>query len=155
MACLFGHKWNGCKCEKCGKIRNEGHQPENDNCLLCGAKLLRVDVFSPNELSLIASLMFDMRLIGSYSEKTSADHAIALYKLFSHARSTGKGWLAQEDIAFLSKSIFEHAAALLKAGKYEANEYRNLSTKLIKLDEHETVQDIFTQLHNESRSESV
>ena len=25
MACIFGHKWNGCKCEKCGKVRNEGH----------------------------------------------------------------------------------------------------------------------------------
>jgi len=23
--CLFGHKWNGCKCEKCGEMRNEGH----------------------------------------------------------------------------------------------------------------------------------
>lgn len=26
MACLFGHKWNGCKCTKCGKVRNEGHK---------------------------------------------------------------------------------------------------------------------------------
>lgn len=26
MACLLGHKWNGCKCEKCGKNRDEGHQ---------------------------------------------------------------------------------------------------------------------------------
>ena len=25
MACIFGHKWNGCKCEKCGKVRDEGH----------------------------------------------------------------------------------------------------------------------------------
>ena len=25
MFCLFGHKWNGCKCERCGKIRDEGH----------------------------------------------------------------------------------------------------------------------------------
>jgi hypothetical protein len=25
MACLFGHKWKGCKCEKCGKIRDEQH----------------------------------------------------------------------------------------------------------------------------------
>ena len=23
--CLFGHKWNGCKCEKCGETRDEGH----------------------------------------------------------------------------------------------------------------------------------
>lgn len=26
MACLFGHKWNGCKCAKCGKVRDSGHQ---------------------------------------------------------------------------------------------------------------------------------
>lgn len=25
MACLFGHKWDGCKCIKCGKLRNENH----------------------------------------------------------------------------------------------------------------------------------
>jgi len=23
--CLFGHQWNGCKCERCGKTRDEGH----------------------------------------------------------------------------------------------------------------------------------
>ena len=26
MACLFGHKWSGCKCEKCGKTRDEYHK---------------------------------------------------------------------------------------------------------------------------------
>lgn len=26
MACLFGHKWQGCKCSKCGATRDEGHQ---------------------------------------------------------------------------------------------------------------------------------
>jgi len=25
MACLFGHKWEGCKCSKCGKLRDEQH----------------------------------------------------------------------------------------------------------------------------------
>ena len=25
LKCLFGHQWNGCKCDKCGKIRDEGH----------------------------------------------------------------------------------------------------------------------------------
>ena len=25
MICLFGHKWDGCKCTKCGKTRDEGH----------------------------------------------------------------------------------------------------------------------------------
>lgn len=25
LSCLFGHKWNGCTCERCGQTRNEGH----------------------------------------------------------------------------------------------------------------------------------
>ena len=23
---IFGHKWNGCTCERCGEVRNEGHE---------------------------------------------------------------------------------------------------------------------------------
>lgn len=25
MACFFGHKWNGCKCERCNMVRDEQH----------------------------------------------------------------------------------------------------------------------------------
>ncbi len=25
LACLFGHKWDGCRCVRCGEIRDEGH----------------------------------------------------------------------------------------------------------------------------------
>ena len=25
MVCYFRHKWNGCKCDKCGKTRYDGH----------------------------------------------------------------------------------------------------------------------------------
>ena len=25
IKCLFGHKWNGCKCSRCGKVRDEQH----------------------------------------------------------------------------------------------------------------------------------
>ena len=45
MACLFGHKWNGCKCSKCGKTRNTGHSFENvlgkclKKCSICGEDL--------------------------------------------------------------------------------------------------------------------
>ena len=37
MACLFGHKWNGCKCQRCGKTRDEGHRWEGGACLNCPA----------------------------------------------------------------------------------------------------------------------
>jgi len=36
MACLLGHKWNGCKCEKCGKQRNENHLWQSGKCSICG-----------------------------------------------------------------------------------------------------------------------
>jgi hypothetical protein len=36
MACLFGHKWNGCKCTKCGKTRDEGHDWDGCKCKICG-----------------------------------------------------------------------------------------------------------------------
>jgi uncharacterized protein (TIGR02145 family) len=40
-ACLFGsHTWNGCKCLKCGKTRDESHNWSNDceTCSICGRK---------------------------------------------------------------------------------------------------------------------
>ena len=36
MACLFGHKWDGCKCTKCGKTRDEGHDWDGCKCTKCG-----------------------------------------------------------------------------------------------------------------------
>lgn len=36
MACLFGHKWNGCKCTRCGKTRDEGHNWNGCTCAICG-----------------------------------------------------------------------------------------------------------------------
>ncbi|MEA5047529.1 MAG: hypothetical protein VB034_02850 [Eubacteriales bacterium] len=36
MACLFGHKWNGCKCTKCGKTRDEHHDWNGCICRICG-----------------------------------------------------------------------------------------------------------------------
>ena len=28
ISCIFGHKWDGCKCERCGQLRDEGHRFE-------------------------------------------------------------------------------------------------------------------------------
>jgi len=36
MACLFGHKWNGCKCSRCGKERDEQHNWNGCKCTICG-----------------------------------------------------------------------------------------------------------------------
>ena len=35
MACLFGHKWDGCKCSKCGYVRNENHKWNGCICSNC------------------------------------------------------------------------------------------------------------------------
>lgn len=36
MICLFGHKWDGCKCLKCGKTRDEEHDWSGCKCRRCG-----------------------------------------------------------------------------------------------------------------------
>ena len=36
LKCLFGHKWDGCKCERCGKLRDEQHDWEGCKCKRCG-----------------------------------------------------------------------------------------------------------------------
>ena len=38
LKCLFGHKWNGCKCERCSEIRNEQHDWDlcKGKCKRCG-----------------------------------------------------------------------------------------------------------------------
>ena len=33
---LFGHKWNGCQCTKCGKTRDEQHEWDGCVCTRCG-----------------------------------------------------------------------------------------------------------------------
>ena len=37
MGCIF-HKWNGCKCIKCEKTRNEQHEWNGCKCEKCGIK---------------------------------------------------------------------------------------------------------------------
>lgn len=38
MACLFFHKWKGCKCIKCGKLRDQDHIWDGCICSVCGKK---------------------------------------------------------------------------------------------------------------------
>ncbi len=40
MACLWGHKWDGCQCTKCGKVRSEEHDWDlcKGACRKCGSK---------------------------------------------------------------------------------------------------------------------
>ena len=36
MVCLLGHKWNGCTCRQCGKVRDEHHVMQSCTCIVCG-----------------------------------------------------------------------------------------------------------------------
>ena len=35
---LFGHRWSGCKCARCGELRDEGHSWSGCKCSVCGKK---------------------------------------------------------------------------------------------------------------------
>lgn len=34
--CLLGHKWVGCRCERCKQVRDRDHDWENCRCRRCG-----------------------------------------------------------------------------------------------------------------------
>lgn len=36
LSCLFGHKWDGCKGERCGEIRNNEHRWSGCTCKVSG-----------------------------------------------------------------------------------------------------------------------
>mgnify|MGYP000893329743 CR=1 FL=1 len=40
QSCILGHKWNGCKCERCGKVRDKEHQWDacRGECTICRKK---------------------------------------------------------------------------------------------------------------------
>ena len=47
LKCLFGHKWNGCKCNQCGKQRDQSHtyilasDSCREKCEICGKEQIR------------------------------------------------------------------------------------------------------------------
>jgi hypothetical protein len=36
MACWLHHSWQGCVCERCGKVRDQDHDWEHCRCRRCG-----------------------------------------------------------------------------------------------------------------------
>ncbi|MCL2049393.1 MAG: hypothetical protein FWG87_11785 [Defluviitaleaceae bacterium] len=63
MACLFGHKWDGCKCSKCGKVRDEGHNWNGCKCNSCGQTRNEQHNFSktPNKCEKTCSICNEIR----------------------------------------------------------------------------------------------
>lgn len=63
ICALFGHKWNGCKCERCTKIRDEQHDWSLCKCTLCG-KTQSLDSIS--DIDLILTIAYDGICDGSH-----------------------------------------------------------------------------------------
>ena len=66
MACVFGHKWNGCKCEKCGKVRDTGHSWDGCVCKTCGkqTEFVTIDCLDSDEIGLFVGI------VGGYTERS-------------------------------------------------------------------------------------
>ena len=66
MACLFGHQWNGCKCEKCGKVRDTGHSWDGCICKTCGkeTEYVVIDCLDSAEIELFVGI------VGGYTERS-------------------------------------------------------------------------------------
>ena len=101
MACLFGHKWNGCKCEVCGKVRDAAHSWDGCVCKTCGkqTEYADLDCLDSIEIELFVSI------VGDYTKRNftnmtqqQADEAKAfLSRLETAARATP--WqLVKEDL---------------------------------------------------------
>ena len=58
MACLFGHKWDGCRCTKCGKTRDEGHAWDGCVCTACGKETsyISLDALDSEELAILSDI---------------------------------------------------------------------------------------------------
>lgn len=77
MVCLFGHKWDGCKCEKCGKIRDEQHDWKGLVCSVCKQTRTIDEVTDHASLVEIAKNDSDIRVRIKAAEKLNDKPLIA------------------------------------------------------------------------------
>jgi hypothetical protein len=135
MACLFGHKWNGCKCEKCektrdeqhdwdgckckrcGKTRDESHKQKNGICSVCGEELKSFEIFSFEEISVIAELMTiistaPLNISNDFIKKCSEKLAKIFMKIALEKENETKyklllksSWLSKQDCAFINQFV--------------------------------------------------
>jgi hypothetical protein len=53
---IFGHKWNGCQCGRCGKIRDEQHDWNFCKCTICGRLQ---DLNSISDINILLRIAYD------------------------------------------------------------------------------------------------
>ena len=92
MACLFGHKWNGCKCEVCGKVRDAAHSWDGCVCKTCGkqTEYADLDCLDSMEIELFVSIVGDYtkRNFKSMTQQQANEAKEFLSRLETAARST-------------------------------------------------------------------
>ena len=71
---LFGHKWNGCKCERCTKIRDEQHNWSQCKCTMCG-KTQSIDSIS--DIDLILTIAYDAVCDGCHGSRRTYPFGLA------------------------------------------------------------------------------
>ena len=74
MACLFGHKWKGCKCGKCGETQNMNHTFTPDSsrktllCSVCGIEAVNLSNYNEEQVNniklVISSVITNSKNIG-------------------------------------------------------------------------------------------
>ena len=150
LKCLFGHKWNGCRCTNCGTKRDEGHDwkgckclkcgitrdlghlPENGKCKICGIKMLKVD-FTLDELTQATEIM---RLTLEFAKKQDnsviEEHAQWVAKLLSDAKDVGYAWMSQGYIGII-RTCTAHGDKMGLDPQKLVTEYAGLFSKLFTL----------------------
>jgi len=112
MGCLFNHKWNGCKCEKCGKTRNEGHLWSTDFdgfekvCLICGKSIID----SRPEITVDNLSSFDEQILFDVIQGKCTDYRMSTYSQSEAVRNFNN---------------YENIVAIIRAGGHLAGEAIN------------------------------
>ena len=87
ISCMLGfHDWNGCKCYRCGKTRNEGHDWNNDceKCSKCHATRKNAHKWVKHRGR---SFLFDLIIVTCY--KYAMQYTVAAWEVQAGCKSTG------------------------------------------------------------------
>ena len=122
MACLFGHKWDGCKCSKCGKTRNEGHVWNDCICKKCGKQTTYVDMVSldSEEIDVLRDVVLNNKEFIIEIASTESINANEFLKRFEKSINSKVFRLFNEDFLFmchLLETVYNHGSARFRVAE--------------------------------------
>lgn len=74
---LSGHKWNGCKCERCGETRNEQHDWSTCKCSKCGRTIEIAQIKEITDQTILFNIAITAPKINTAGSVQSIDKAIS------------------------------------------------------------------------------